>query len=67
MYQDLKRFRNGDRELDPDEKNIFFDFIFETFHRVCRDYKCRRVLFCLESYPEDPSFWAAPVFMKRHG
>lgn len=67
MYQDLKRFKNEDRELDPDEKNIFFDFIFETFHQICRDYKCHRVLFCMESHPEDPSFWAAPVFMKRHG
>ena len=67
MYQDLKRFRNEDRGLDPDEKNIFFDFISETFHQVCRDYKCCRVLFCMESHPEDLSFWAAPVFMKRHG
>jgi len=67
MYQDLERFRNGDRGLDPDERNIFFDFIFETFHQVCRDYKCSRVLFCMESHPKDLSFWAAPVFMKRHG
>ena len=67
MYQDLKRFRNEDRGPDPDEKNIFFDFISETFHQVCRDYKCRRVLFCMESHPKDLSFWAAPVFMKRHG
>ena len=67
MYQDLKCFRNEDRGLDPDEKNIFFDFISETFHQVCRDYKCRRVLFRMESHPEDLSFWAAPVFMKRHG
>lgn len=67
MYQDLKLFRNEDRGLDPDEKNIFYDFISETFHQVCRDYKCRRVLFCMESHPGDLSFWAAPVFVKRHG
>ena len=67
MYQDLMRFRNEDGGLDPDEKNIFFDFISETFHQVCKNYKCHRVLFCMESHSQDLSFWVAPVFMKRYG
>ena len=64
MHENFKRFKHEDPELDPNEKNLFLDFIIETFHQVCRDYKCNHVLFCMECHPKGLQFWAAPISMR---